>query len=107
MELLTQRQSSLIKTPPNNAALQGPAPQTQGSWAARADYALSNPTVVGRVAELTPILPQVKQCTVQLTLNCLFVQVPTKELHAIFQTIVEKVGIPANHKNSVLCLSLV
>ena len=48
------------KDAPNNAALQGPAPQSQGSWAARADYALSNPTVVGRVTELTPILPQVK-----------------------------------------------
>ena len=39
------------------------------------DFALNSPTVMGKVAELTPLLPQV----------------PTKELHGIFQTIVEKV----------------
>ena len=35
------------------------------------DYALNSPTVMGKVAELTPLLPQV----------------PTKELHGIFQTV--------------------
>ena len=39
------------------------------------DYALNSPTVMGKVAELTPLLPQV----------------PTKELHGIFQTVVDKV----------------